>query len=210
MTRGHKRSNGSDATDDLLRRLNHGLDDVRGCLDQVRQAIMDLERSYAEIRKGSEASIGQAELLPGVTLDQVQMHTSRLSARLHNSGLRDPSEPIYLVHAYDENGDLELPEVSFYPQSVREFFALRTPTSAYHREMLNYLVAFYDIPLPLLARSPPVEGGELTAEGRNLAIEKLAANLCLLEAGFILYEQLSHEQRVVLVQNALGRSHTVK
>ncbi|KAH7176390.1 hypothetical protein EDB81DRAFT_772542 [Dactylonectria macrodidyma] len=189
--------------EELLSKLNLSIDDVRACLDEVRRAIEKLEESYAVLRDSNE-DVGQEEIVPGLTLDQVQAHTGRLSARLHNSGLRDPSERICRVHAFDDNGNLELPNAHYYPRTAREFFSLRTSTSIRHQDMLEYLVAFYRIPIPILARSPPIYTGVLTAEGRDHAVDRLSVTLCLLEAGFILYDQMNDEQRAALVASAPG------
>lgn len=125
---------------------------------------------------------------------EVKLDNLRMAARFDNYKLKTPFLEIKPVPAYDPNRVIVLPNPDLFPRHAKEFYALRHPSNDRQREMLSYLVDFYDI-----QPSAPKDGGGKEEARPNAsserAVEMLEGILGLDEDNLIKFAEQAAERR---------------
>lgn len=134
----------------------------------------------------------------------LEIELKQSTAWLRNQRLKNPIMPIQPLVVWDTaKGGLNYPDPKLFPKNAKEFYALRTPKRSRHHRMLNYLVSFYDVQLPVAAS--PADGSstvsDLEFEGNqadirdsaHIAVEILEEILGLSEDNFVAFSERAQE-----------------
>ncbi|KIH87589.1 hypothetical protein SPBR_05119 [Sporothrix brasiliensis 5110] len=81
-------------------------------------------------------------------LRQAAAEQQRLTARLRNQLLSNPTLAIEPIAIFDETRGVVQPDMNLFPRHAKEFYALRNPQDGRQHAKLSYLVSFYDVALP--------------------------------------------------------------
>ncbi|KAK4642930.1 hypothetical protein QC761_0062550 [Podospora bellae-mahoneyi] len=145
--------------------------------------------------------------------DHLELENKRSQARFYNYTLKNPALRIAPIPTYHPTQGILEPDPTLFPRHAKDFYALRSPSNARHRNMLSYLVIFYDIQLFAPDEDEDEDGDEARPEDVDSeatvdrrAVELLETILGLNEDNFIRFRERAAELRVRPAPSAVKRS----
>ncbi|KAL8380764.1 hypothetical protein RB595_005176 [Gaeumannomyces hyphopodioides] len=77
--------------------------------------------------------------------DLLTLEIRRIDVRFRNSRLKNPFNRIEPAPGFDLKAGIVYPDPKLFPRNARAFYALRNPSTAHQRQVLDYLRAFYEL-----------------------------------------------------------------
>lgn len=195
--------------------------------DEVKSFKNDVEAQFAVIGNRLEelgSRVGELDSRVGKRLNELDLSIRRMEAYSRNNNLRNPTFRINPIVSYRPDRGIIQPDSRLYPQNAKEFYSLRQPQDQRQKDMLAYLIEFYDLPYTTWRVHPPSDYGsssddeinpatqnlpshEMTIEDAvchqsELAIDLLEGILGLNSDNFVKFEQKAAEHRHRTVQPA--------
>ncbi|KAF3798545.1 hypothetical protein GCG54_00015249 [Colletotrichum gloeosporioides] len=106
-----------------MQEIKNTVHDLRADINKTNTDLTQLKTDVCELR----AEVGQTQ------------------AFMRNSALRNPNAPIRPPPVYRPGQGVVFPNRKLFPRNANQFYQLRDPLTPQRREMLAYLVEFYDL-----------------------------------------------------------------
>ena len=142
-------------------------------------------------------------------LQELKAESLRISTRFQNSTLTNPTFKITPLAIYKKGEGLIQPDLALFPQHANEFYSLRNLSNDRHRDILSYLVHFYNIRTS--DEQPSIRNsyhGDKTLKQVNneacLQVEILGGVLGLVEDNFTMLK--GREKQTTLPRPSQGES----
>ncbi|KAH6613345.1 hypothetical protein F5144DRAFT_401227 [Chaetomium tenue] len=167
--------------------LKDEIRELRGEIDGIKDEIRGLRNDI----RGHTARFDRLEQ----RFDHLELDNIRMAARFQNFMLKNPVLRITPLPAYDPTHGIRQPNAALFPRHAKDFYALRHPSNDRHRQMLAYLVSFYDIQLSIPESSYEEDEDEVGLEESDSerAAELLEGILGLNEDNFIKFRERAAE-----------------
>jgi hypothetical protein len=177
--------------------IRHQFDEVHKKFDEVHHEFGQVHHKFDQVHQKFDRVDQRFEQV-NERLDRVELLSMRTAARFQNYTLKNPILRIAPIPAYDPKQGIIEPNLDLFPRHAKDFYALRDPSTLRHRQILVYLVSFYDIQL-----SAPEDSDEDDDQDDALhfgssnerAVEMLEGILGLNEDNFVRFRERAAELR---------------
>ncbi|KAJ0267817.1 hypothetical protein COL940_013994 [Colletotrichum noveboracense] len=129
---------------DNMQEIKTNTHDLRTDVDVIKTDVNEIKTDVDVLKTDvNEIKTDVTQLKTDVC--ELRAEVGQTQAYMRNSALRNPKAPIRPPPIYRPGQGVLFPNPKLFPRNADQFYQLRDSTTARNRQMLAYLVEFYDL-----------------------------------------------------------------